>query len=170
MWDNCYFPMFLLRDQSLTLIYMASLMVHSDVVRLPTHSGKVYPGIMTYCAGMVIREVCYAFPPKVLADYPMYSSLHSNLSNPYLYVIPNFYVMLSLSFGASRRLLMVLSPLKWTCIPILPQMFLKLSLKPFVCGTTIWMFLWLLLLLLLLPVLLWALVVLYLRLLLILSL
>ena len=40
---------------------------------------------------------------------------------------------------------MVFPPLKWTWIPIFPEMFLNLLLKPFVEGTTKWMLLWLLL-------------------------
>ena len=30
-WDDCYFPMFLVRDGSLTLMYIAALMVHARV-------------------------------------------------------------------------------------------------------------------------------------------
>ena len=52
--------------------------------------------------------------PKVIADSPMYFSTHSSLSYLYLYITLLFWMMFSLSLGATRRLLMVLPPLKWT--------------------------------------------------------
>ena len=43
-------------------------------------------------------------------------------------------------FGGNQEILMVLLPLKCTCIPCLLQISLKLSSNPLVCGTTMWMF------------------------------
>ena len=47
---------------------------------------------------------------KFLADSPMYSSSHSTLLHLYLYMTPLFFTMVSLSFGAIRRFLMVSPP------------------------------------------------------------
>ena len=108
-----------------------------DVVRLPTNNGEiVLPSMMTCDIGMVMnadgaQRCSLSFSLKVLEEYPMYSS-HSNLWHLYLYFTQLFCMILSLSLGDTRRLLMVLPPLKWTWIPILPQMILKLSLNPFV--------------------------------------
>ena len=44
----------------------------------------------------------------------------------------------SLSLGETRRLLMVLPPLKWVWMPYLPQIFLILSQRPCVYGMTMW--------------------------------
>ena len=66
-----------------------------DAVHLPTHNGEVFlPGMMTCCVGMVIgreRVLRYSLSLslKVLADSPIYSSSHSNLS-----VIPVYYCTL----------------------------------------------------------------------------
>ena len=49
--------------------------------------------------------------PMVLADSTMYSSSHSNLFHLHLYITPLFCVMLFLSLGATRRLLIVVTPL-----------------------------------------------------------
>ena len=108
------------------------------VVWLPTHNGDVFfhPGMLTCDVGMVTDggrspEISSCFSPKVLVDSPMYSSSHSNLSHLYLYINPLFSVMdVILVLGSTRKLLMVLHPLKWNWTPILLQMFLKLSLKP----------------------------------------
>ena len=55
-WNNWYFPMFLLSDGSLTLIYMASLIALVMLWHYPTHNGEtVHPGMMTCGAGMVIN-------------------------------------------------------------------------------------------------------------------
>ena len=65
--------------------------------------------------------------PKVLAEFPIYSSSHSNLSHLYLNITVLFFVMLPLSFSTTMGLMMVLLPLKWIWMPTLPQMFLKLA-------------------------------------------
>ena len=41
-------------------------------------------------------------------------------------------------WGTISRFLMVLLPLKWVCIPYLPQIFLMLLQRPWVYGITIW--------------------------------
>ena len=76
--------------------------------------------------------------PNVVKDSPIYSSLQSTLSHLYLQMTPLFLVMGSLSLGATRWLLMVLSPLKYTCTPCLLHIFLRFSPSPLVYGATIW--------------------------------
>ena len=75
--------------------------------------------------------------PNVLDVSPMYSSSHShsNLSHLNQKIIPLFFVMWSLSFGATNSSFRVFPLLKCTCIPYLVQIFLKLSLRPLLYGT-----------------------------------
>ena len=54
----------------------------------------------------------FKLSPNVLPDSPKYSSSHCYLFHLYLYITLLFCVMLSLSLGATRRLLMVLPSLK----------------------------------------------------------
>ena len=89
---------------------------------------------------------------------------------------PLICVMLSLSLGVTRRFLMVLLPLTWTCIPTLLQIFLKLLLRPWYmvqpcgcCCSCLGCFLVFLVLILLPLEQVWSYVVLYLWLLLVLS-
>ena len=49
---------------------------------------------------------------KFLADSPIYSSSQSTLLHLYLYMTPLFFQMVSLSFGAMRRFLMVRPPFR----------------------------------------------------------
>ena len=79
-----------------------------DVVRIPIHSGEiVHCDIMTCDIGMVING--WRSPDVSLKPL---AKCTCRLS--YLYITPFFSVMFVLSFGANRRLLMVLLPLKWT--------------------------------------------------------
>ena len=66
---------------------------------------------------------------NVLEESPTYSSSNSTLSHLYLYMTPLFLRMGSLSFGATRRLLMVMPPLKYTCTSCLLHTFFRLSLS-----------------------------------------
>ena len=68
--------------------------------------------------------------PNVLAVSPIYSSSHSNLSHLNLYIMPLFFVVWSLSFGATSSSFKVLPLFKWTWMPYLLQMFFMISLSP----------------------------------------
>ena len=63
---------------------------------LPTHNGEMVKFVMmTWGVGMVINgegalRCFFSLFPKVLADIPIYSSSHYNLSHLYLYIIPIF--------------------------------------------------------------------------------
>ena len=139
-----YLPIFLLRDGLLTLMYTASLI---SLIRLlsslPTTLKLLivvsWPVMLLWSK---IGEGCFKcslnLSPKVLADSPIYSSSHSTLSHLYLYMIPLFWVMRSLSFGAIRRSLMVLPPLKKTWMPYFLQVFLTLSPRPLMYGTVMY--------------------------------
>ena len=86
--------------------------------------------------------------PNVLPDSPMYSSSQSTLPHLYLYITLLFLSMVSLSLGCTRRSLIVLPPVKYTSTPYLLQMFLQVSPRPFMYGTTMYdflvlLFLWL---------------------------
>ena len=54
---------------------------------------------------------------------PMYSSLQVRSLHWNQYMAPLLLTMGSLSLGKTSRFLMVLLPLKWVCIPYLPQIF-----------------------------------------------
>ena len=118
MWDswvllNVYFEWWI------TDLHLHSILDGPDKVAwLPTDNVEiVQPGMMTWGVSMVIYgvrcpEMFFKLSPKVLAGSPMYSSAHSNLSHLYLYITPLFCLMFSMSLGATRTLLMVLTPLK----------------------------------------------------------
>ena len=107
-----------------------------DIVGLPTHYGEVVHNDMMSCGiDMVIDggrglRCSLSLSPKVLADFLIYSliTIHSVTLLPVDYctfpcdVVP--------VHGGHQEVLTVLPPLKWTWIPTLPQMFLKLLLKP----------------------------------------
>ena len=64
--------------------------------------------------------------PKVLEDSPMHSSLQVRSQHWNQYMAPLLLTMGSLSLGETSRFFMVLLPLKWVCIPYLPQIFFML--------------------------------------------
>ena len=68
--------------------------------------------------------------PKVLEIYPMYSS--SQVRSPHWnqYMAPLLLAVGSLSLGETSRLIMMLLPLKWVCMPYVPQIFLMLLQRP----------------------------------------
>ena len=109
-----------------------------NVVFLPTHNGEVvHLGVMTGSVGMVIDggRGCDMF----LEPFPK-----GSCRLPYVLLITfQCVIVVPLDYSAllcdvisvlkaTRRLLMVLPPLKWTWTPIQPQMFFNLLLKPFV--------------------------------------
>ena len=81
-----------------------------DIVWLHTHNGEVvHPGMMTCVLGIVIDR---GRDPRGPCRLPYALLITLSLSHLYLYITPLFCVMLSLSIGATRRFLMVLSLLK----------------------------------------------------------
>ena len=71
---------------------------------------------------------------RILAVSHMYSSSQAMWLHWKLQMTPA--LLLSWSFGFISTCLIVVLPLKCTCIPYLPQMCMKLSASPFVYGIT----------------------------------
>ena len=88
-------------------------------------------GIKWSCMGGGALICFLNLSANVLPDYPIDSSSQSTLPHLNLYITPPFCSMLSLSLGCTRISLKVLPPLKYISIPCFLQMFLQLSLKPF---------------------------------------
>ena len=134
--------MFLLRDGLLTLMYKVSLIVLMRFwSSLPTilkfSVVTLWPVMLQWSnIGDGALRCSLNLSPKVLGDYPMYSSSHSTLSHLYLYMTPLLFWIGSWSLGAIRRFLMVVPSLKYTCTPWLLHTFLKLLLSPLWYGTT----------------------------------
>ena len=74
--------------------------------------------------------------PRVLVVSPMYSSSQAIWLHWKLYMTSLFISFGSLSLGFISTCFMVVLPLKWTCLPYLPQMCLILSKIPLVYGMT----------------------------------
>ena len=135
-------PMFLLRDGSFTLMKIASLMFLAillsslpTILKLPGENS--WSVVFWWSMMGDVAVMCSLYlSPNVLPDSPMYFSSQSTLPHLYLYITPLFLSMVSLSLGCTRRSLMVLPPLKYTYTPYLLQMFLQVSPKPFIYGTT----------------------------------
>ena len=135
-----YLPIFLLRDGSLTLISIASLIALVKLWSfLPTmlklSRDTSWPVVLWWSwmgDGDFMCSLNHS--AKVLPDSPMHSSSQSTLPHLYLYITPLFFSMLSLSFGWTRSCLMMLAPLKCISMPCLLQMFLLLSLKSLHIG------------------------------------
>ena len=131
-----YLPTFLFKDGSLTLMYIASLIVLIWFKSsLPTISKllmvTLWPLMLLWsCMGEGDFRCSLNLSPNVLEDSPIYSSSQSTLSQWYLYMNPLSFSMGSLSFGAIRRFWMVVPPLQCTCTPNFLPMFLMFSLSP----------------------------------------
>ena len=120
IWGRWYIPMFLFRDGLLTHIYNASFIVlmrfwSSLPTMLKYSIVVVWPVVLKWSyiwdgAFWCSLNLC----PNVLEDCPIYSSSYSTLSHLYLYMTPLSLRMESLSLGATKRLLIVLPPLKYT--------------------------------------------------------
>ena len=142
MCDNWNFPMFLLRDGSFTLMKMASLMFLAMLLSsLPTivklSRDTSWPVVFWWSMmGDGVLMCPLYLSPNVLPDSPIHSSPQSTLPQLYLCITPLFLSMVSLSLGCTRRSLMVLPPLKYTSTPYLLHMFLQVSPRPFIYGTT----------------------------------
>ena len=134
--------MFLLSNGSFTLMKMASLMFLAMLLSsLPTivklSRETSWPVVFWWSMIGDGALMCSLYlSPNVLPDSPMYSSPQSTLPQLYLYITPLFLSMVSLSLGCTRRSLMVLPPLKYYSTPYLLQMFLQVSPRPFMYGTT----------------------------------
>ena len=117
---------------------------YGKVLWLPNHNtevvntGEVFCGVCIVINWKGALRSSLSLSPLTLADTLMYCSLHSTLLHLHLQIILLFYVMVSLSWGATRKYIMGLPPLKWTCIPSLLQMFLKFLLtlwyRVLLCG------------------------------------
>ena len=104
------FPTFLLKDGSLTLMYMASLMfLVSPCASLSTmvkHSGLSRGPVVDVCKCMgegALRCSLY-LSPSVLPDSPMYCPVQLMLGHLYLYMTPLLVSLGSLSLGAISNL------------------------------------------------------------------
>ena len=109
----------------------------------PLNAEVVNGGTMTSDGKMVIYwggafRCSLNLSPKVLDDSPVYSSSQSILLHFYLYMMPLFFVMGSLSLAVIRRLLMALPPLQYTFTPCFLHTFFMSSLSSFTYDTTIW--------------------------------
>ena len=74
--------------------------------------------------------------PRVLAVSTMYSSSQAIWLHWKLYMTPLFISFGSWSLGFMSICFMVVLPLKWTCMPYIPQMCWILSAIPLVYGMT----------------------------------
>ena len=118
--DSWYLPIFLIRDGSLTLISMASLMVlvmlsSSLPTMLKLLRNTSWPVVLKWsyiCDGDFMCSLNLS--ANVLPVSHMYSSTQSTLPHLYLWITPLFLSMLSLSFGGTRTFLMVLAPTTFT--------------------------------------------------------
>ena len=133
--------MFLFRDGLLTLMNIDSLIsLERFCSSLPTTVKLLivveWPEMLLWSnIGEGAFRCSLNLSPNVLAVSPIYSWSHSNLSHLYLYIIPLFLVIWSWSLGATSSSFIVLPLLKWTWMPYLLQMFLKVSLSPSLYGT-----------------------------------
>ena len=94
--------------------------------------------LLWWCIGKGSFRYSLNLSPKVLEVSPMYSLLQVRPLHWNQYMAWLLLTMGSLSLGETSRFLMVLLPLKWICIPYLPQIFLMLLQRPYVHGITIW--------------------------------
>ena len=133
-----YLPIFLFRDGSLTLIRIASLMVLAMLwSSLPTmlklSRDTSWPVMLKWsCMGDGSLICSLNLSANVLPESPIYSTLQSTLPHLYQVNIPLFCSMLSLSLWCNKTSLIVLPPLKYISMPCFLQMFLQLSINPFI--------------------------------------
>ena len=143
MWGRCYLPIFLFGDGLLTLMYIASfislmrfwsslpsILKFSSVVIWPVVLKWLYTGEGAFKCSLNLS-------PNVLEDSYVFPITFHPVTFEHLYMMPLFFVIWSLSLGATWRSLMVLPPLQCTCISCFLHTFFILSPRPFVYGTTI---------------------------------
>ena len=137
IWGRWYFPMFLFRNILLALMYNASLMVlmrfwSSLPTMLKLSVVVVWPVVLkwSYIGEEAFR--CFLnLSPNVLDD----SNIFFITILPVTFISVNDPTLLDdeiLSLGATRRLLMVIPPLRYTCTPCLLNAFLRCSFSPLV--------------------------------------
>ena len=130
-----YLPMFLFRDELLTLMNIDSFISPERFCSsLPTVLKLlmlvVWPVVLLWsCIGKGAFRCSLNLSPNVLAVSPIYASSHSKLSHLNLCIMPLLLVMWSLSFGATSSSFKVLPLLQWTWMPYLLPMFFMFSLK-----------------------------------------
>ena len=123
MWGRCYLLIFLFRDGSLTLMNRAFLNAlmrfwSSLPIMVKLLMVNLWPEMFQWSwMGEGDFWCSLNLSAKVLADSPIYSSLHPSSLHLYLYMTPLLLVIGSLSLGAIRRSLIVWPPLKCTCTP-----------------------------------------------------
>ena len=138
MWGSLYFARFLLRDGSLTLMYIAS----SIVLMTPVTSYALWWNTLklTGCPVVLLwwftgdgaQRCSFILSPYDLPDSPICSSRQLLCGQLNWYITPLSWHLLSLSCGAMSRVWIVLLSLKCTWMPKPLQIFLNLSLRPFV--------------------------------------
>ena len=147
IWGRWYLPMFLFRDGSLTLMNKASFIA---LVRfwssLPTIVKLLmlilWPEMLQWSnIGEGAFWCSLNLSANILADSPMYSSVHPCWLHLNLYMTALLFVIGSLSLGAMRRFFIVWPPLKNTWTPNMLHDLLILSLSPWWYGTTMYKFL-----------------------------
>ena len=112
------------------------------IVALPAYDPEIFHGCCVASIPLVLKYRWWCFQ--------MFFMPSSKCSRWLLYIIifmvdpvtpepvnhTALFVILSLSFGDTSRFFRGVPPLKFTCIPYIWQMFLKLSLMSWVYGTT----------------------------------
>ena len=138
MWGKLNLPIFLFNMGLFTLINIDSLIFLakscpslSFYLEVILHGGMACVVAMMMYRGGSFR-CSLNLSPKVLEVSPTYSSSQVRSLHCNQYMAPLLLTMGSLSFRETSRLLMVLLPLKWVCIPYLPQVFLILLHRPWV--------------------------------------
>ena len=138
----CTYQCFGFKVGLFTLMKIDSLMVlscpwSSLPMMLKLVSVIVYP-VCCMCAwlGEGCLRCSLLLSPRVLAVSPMYSSSQAIWLHWKLYITLLFISFGSWFLGFMRACFMIVLPLKWTCIPYLPQTCLILSTIPLVYGMT----------------------------------
>ena len=138
MWGKLNLPMFLFNVGLLTLIKIDSLIFLAK----PCPSLPIIWKLL-WLVGWPVRLLWWwmnegsfrcslNLSPKVLEASPIYSPSQERSPHWNQYMAPLLLTIGSLSLGETSRFLMVLLPLKWVCMPYLPQIFLILSQRPWV--------------------------------------
>ena len=93
MWHSCHFPRFLLRDGSLTQIYIISFMVPvtpcdslSTMVKHSTLTGCPEMWLW-WCLGVGLLWCSFSLSPKDLPDSPIYSSMQPMWASKLVYYL-----------------------------------------------------------------------------------
>ena len=136
MWGKLNLPMFLFNLRLLTLMNMDSLIFLAKLLPFLPIIWKLsclvgWPvWLLCWWMGEGSFRCSLYLSPKVPEVFPMYSSSQERSLHWKQYMAPLLLTIGSLSLGETSRFLMVLLPLKWVCMPYLPQIFLILSQIP----------------------------------------